>query len=98
MKRHGDEEVGPRENIRAGASHPARHGVGEFGPVGVFEPMNELARRAVLETGDSAGAREHRRISDRLRREQRRAEVLFEGRAEALAKGSLDEAHRAPAF
>jgi hypothetical protein len=45
----------------------------------------------------TARARKHRGIGHRLRREEPFAEILFEGRAEALAERPLDEAHRPPA-
>ena len=59
--------------------------------------MHEAARRPVLEARDGARAPEHRRIGDRLRRQQPRPEILLERRAEPLAERPLDEAHRPPA-
>ena len=59
--------------------------------------MDERARRPVLEPRHGAGAAEGRRIGHRLRRDEAVAEILLERRAETLAIGPLDEAHRAPA-
>ena len=97
MERHGRETVGVGEDVGARPRHPARDRPRKLGAVGIFQPVDELARRAVLEPGDGAGAGEDRRIGHRLRRQETLAEVLLERRAEALAIGPFDEPHRAPA-
>ena len=94
--------TGARQSASARMSAPARaiqraDRPGELGAVGIFEPVDELARRPVLEAGDGAGAGEDRRVGHRLRRQQPLAEILLERRAETLAVGPLDEPHRAPA-
>jgi hypothetical protein len=59
--------------------------------------MGQRSRRAVLESRRGSGPSEYGRIDHRLRRDESLAEVVFERRAEAIAKRPLDEAHRAPA-
>ena len=97
MQRHGREQFRVGEDVRPGSRHPAGHRARQLGAVGIFQPVDELARRTVLEAGDGAGAGEHRRVGHRLRREEPFAEILLERGSEALAKWPLDEPHRAPA-
>ena len=97
MQRDRDEEIGVGEDLGAGAGHPAGDRARELRPVGIFEPMRQRPRRAVLEPGDGAGARKHRWIGHRLGREEPLAEILFERRAETFAERTLDETHRPPA-
>src|ERR1700723_1477156 len=93
--------TGARMSASARMSTPARAiqlAIGrERSAVGIFEPMHKRAGRPILELRDRPGAAERQRIGHRLRRDEPLAEILLERRAEALAKGSLDEAHRAPA-
>ena len=97
VQRHRRQEIGVGQNVGPGASHPARDRPGELGAVGIFEPMHERARRSILEPRHGPGPAERRRVGHRLRRDEALAEVVLERRAETLAKGPLDEAHRAPA-
>ncbi len=97
MQRDGRQEIGVGQHIGARPRHPTGDRPGELGAVGIFEPMGERARRPVLEPRDRPGARKHGRISHRLRGDQALPEVLLEWRPQPLAKGPLDESHRAPA-
>jgi hypothetical protein len=78
-------------------AHPARDRLGKLGAVGIFEPMHERPGRSVLEARDSPGSVERRGVGHRLWRVETLTEVMLEWRAEPLAKGALDKAHRAPA-
>lgn len=96
MQRHRRDHVGLGDELRARARHPGRNGPREIRAIGIFEPMHEPPNRPVLEAGHRAGATEHRRISDRLRRQQALAEILLERRAEPIAEGLFNETHIAP--
>ncbi len=96
MEGNRGEKVGLGEQVGAGAGHPAADRPREFGPIGIFEPVSELARRPVLEPGDGAGAGEDRRVGHRLGREEALAEVLLERRSQTFAERPLDEPHGAP--
>ena len=98
MQRHGNEEIGVREDVGARPRHPARHRARDLGAVGIFEPVDKPSGRTVLEAGDGAGAREDGRVGHRLRRQEAVSEILLERRAETLAIRPLDEPHPAPAL
>jgi hypothetical protein len=97
VQRHRRQEVDVGQNVGPRASHPTRDWPGKLCAVGIFEPMHKRAGRPILEPRHRPGPAERRRIGHRLRRDEPLAEILLERRAEALAKGPLDEAHRAPA-
>ncbi len=97
VQRHRRQEIGVGQNVGARADHPTRDWPCEFRAVGIFEPMYERARRSILEPRYRPGPPERRRIGHRLRRDEALAEIVLEWRAETLAKGPLDEAHRVPA-
>ena len=67
VQRHRRDDVGLGEQVGARARHPGAHRAREFAAIGIFQPMHQTPRRAVLETRDRAGALKHRGIVDRLR-------------------------------
>ena len=97
MQRDGDDEFRLRDELRPGERrhHPPERS-GEVEPVAVFEALHQHPGGLVV-MGDGAGAPEDRRVGDRGGRQERRAQVDGEGRSEALAKGSFDEAQTRPA-
>ncbi len=97
VQRHRRQEVGVGQNVGSRASHPTRDWPGKLSAVGIFQPMHERPGRPILEPRHRPGPAKRRRIGHRLRRDEALAEILLERRAETLAKGPLDEAHRAPA-
>jgi hypothetical protein len=97
VQRHRRQEVRVGQDIDPCASHPTRDRSGELRAIRIFEPMHKRTGRPILEPRDRPGPAERWRIGHRLRRDEPLAEILLERRAEPLAKGPLDEAHRTPA-
>lgn len=90
MKRHGNDEIGLRDQFGPGGGHHAGHRPAEIEPVAVLQTVDEVAGRTVIER-HSAGAPEHRWFGDGAGTEQRAdAEVEGERRPEALTVGPLD--------
>ena len=98
MQRHRHQQIGFGQQLHPGPGHPAPERLGQFHPVAIFQPVDQVAHRAILETRDGTGAVIDGRIGDRLRRLQAGdAEIIGKGRAEPLAIGLLDETDGAPA-
>lgn len=96
VQRHRHDQVSLVEQLAAGTRHHPAHGQCQLGPVAIFQPVDELARRVII-AADGPCPLEHRRIGHGSGRNQLPAKIDLEGRAQPLAIGPLDEAHATPA-
>ncbi len=96
MQGYRDQHIGIRQKLGPGARHPCAHRTGQFQPVAIFQIVNKISHRPILETRDRTCALEHRRIGERLRTNQASPKILLKGCAKPLAIGPLDERHGDP--
>ncbi len=97
MERDRQQKIRLRQKLASGAGHLQAERLGEFEPVAIFQPVDQMAHRPVLETRDGAGPRIDGRMRDGLRRQQAfGAKIGGKGGAQPVTIGLLDETHLLP--